>query len=475
MVPEIGRPPRLQGRTHGVSTGSAGAVGRRTGYQGRMDLLADARAHAADLADLRHQLHRRPELGLHLPRTQETVLAALDGLPLEVTTGTTSTSVTAVLRGRGGVPSRSVGPAPVRPAPHGAPPDGMPADGVPPDGTAPDGTARRPVVLLRGDMDALPVLEEADVPFRSEVEGRMHACGHDLHTAMLVGAARVLSAHADALPGDVVLMFQPGEEGHDGAGHMIAEGVLDAAGRRADAAFAVHVMSNLGPSGLVAGRAGPTMAASDGLFVTVRGSGGHGSSPDRAQDPVPAACEMVLALYTQLTRSVNPFAPAVLTVGTIHAGTQRNIIPSTARFEATVRTFDPAVREVVREMCERVCYGVAAAHGVEADVRYAAEYPVTVNDAAETEFALGVAEELFGGPSTVRLPEPITGSEDFSRVLAVVPGAMLFLGAVPPGRDVADAPSNHSPLAVFDDAVLPLGTGLHASLAARRLESLAAG
>ena len=408
----------------------------RSLYTGAMDLLADARALADDLADLRHRLHEQPELGLALPRTQSTVLGALAGLDLEITTGTTSTSVVAVLRGGGG----------------------------------PDA----PVVLLRGDMDALPVSEEVDVPFRSQVDGRMHACGHDLHTAMLVGAARVLAARRSALAGDVVLMFQPGEEGYDGAGHMIAEGVLDAAGRRADAAFALHVMSNLTPRGSVVGRGGPIMAASDGLFVTVRGRGGHGSSPHVAADPVPAACEMVLALNTRMTRVVDAFAPAVLTVGTFHAGTQRNIIPATATFEATIRTFDPAVREVVRQMCEEVCRGVAAAHGVAVDVRYSGEYPVTVNDVAEADFALGVADEVLGRGTAVRLPNPIAGSEDFSRVLAQVPGAMLFLGALPPGRDVATAPSNHSPFAAFDDSVLPLGAGFYASLAARRLDQLAA-
>ncbi len=398
-----------------------------------MDLLADAHALAPDLEDLRHRLHRRPELGLHLPRTQQAVLDELDGLGLEVSVGSSCSSVTAVLRG------------------------GAPAAGGP------------RTVLLRGDMDALPVHEEVDVPFRSEVDGVMHACGHDLHTAMLAGAARVLAAHRDTLPGDVVFMFQPGEEGFDGAGHMIAEGLLDAAGPRPDAAFALHVMSNLTPRGSVATRSGPLMAASDGLFVEVRGEGGHGSSPHLSRDPVPAACEMVLALQTAMTRTVDAFAPAVLTVGTLHAGTKRNIIPDTATFEATVRTFDPAVRALISRTAERVCRGVAAAHGVEVTVTYAQEYPVTVNDAAETDFALQVADELFGADATLRLPTPITGSEDFSRVIAQVPGAMLFLGALVDGPDLGAAPSNHSPRAAFDDRVLPAGTALYASLAARRL------
>jgi amidohydrolase len=397
------------------------------------DLTGDARALADELSDLRHRLHAEPELGLALPRTQEKVLAALDGLPLEITTGTSTTSVTAVLRG----------------------------------GAALDGERR--TVLLRGDMDALPVAEEVDVPFRSAIPGVMHACGHDLHTAMLVGAAHVLAARREELPGDVVLMFQPGEEGFDGARYMIEEGVLDAAGTRPTAAYALHVMSNLTPRGMIASRPGPLMAASDGVFVTVKGRGGHGSTPHVTRDPIAAACEMVTSLQVAMTRTMDAFAPHVLTIGSFHGGTKRNIIPEIVTFEATVRTFDRAVRATLADTVRRVCEGVAAAHGVEVEVRYEEEYPVTVNDQAEAAFALGVAEDLFGAGAAVRMPNPITGSEDFSRVLAEVPGAMLFLGALVDGRDPLTAPSNHSPQAAFDDSVLPQGAALYATLAARRL------
>jgi amidohydrolase len=397
------------------------------------DLTGDAESLADELTDLRHRLHAEPELGLVLPRTQEKVLAALDGLRLEITTGTSTTSVTAVLRGA--------------PRPGGG----------------------RRVVLLRGDMDALPVAEEVDIPFRSTVPGLMHACGHDLHTAMLVGAARVLAGRREQLPGDVVFMFQPGEEGFDGARYMIEEGVLDAAGVRPVAAYALHVMSNLTPRGMVASRPGPLMAASDGVFVTVKGRGGHGSTPHVSRDPIAAACEMVTSLQVAMTRTIDTFAPHVLTVGSIHGGTKRNIIPEVVTFEATVRTFDRAVRATLLDTVRRVCEGVAAAHGVEAEVRYDEEYPVTVNDQAEAAFALGVAEDLFGAGAAVRLPNPITGSEDFSRILAEVPGAMLFLGALVDGRDPRTAPSNHSPQAAFEDSVLARGSALYATLAARRL------
>jgi amidohydrolase len=279
----------------------------------------------------------------------------------------------------------------------------------------------------------------------------------------------VLAARREELQGDVVFMFQPGEEGFDGARHMIEEGVLDAAGTRATAAYALHVMSNLTPRGVVASRPGPVMAASDGLYVTVTGRGGHASTPHLTRDPIGAACEMVTALQAAMARSIDTFAPHVLAVGTIHGGTRRNIVPDTATFEATVRTFDRAVRQSLADVVRRVCEGVAAAHGVDVDVRYEEEYPVTVNDPAEAAFALGVAEDLLGTGIAVRMPNPITGSEDFSRVVAEVPGAMLFLGALVDGRDPASAPSNHSPQAAFDDRVLPAGTALYASLALRRL------
>jgi hippurate hydrolase len=179
---------------------------------------------------------------------------------------------------------------------------------------------------------------------------------------------------------------------------------------------------------------------------------------------------MVLALQTAMTRRVDPFAPAVLTVGMIHGGTRRNVIPETVTFEATVRTFDPPVRAVIAEATRQVCEGVAAAHGVTVDVRYEAEYPVTVNDAGETRFALGVAGELVGPGRAVPMSSPMTGSEDFSRVVALVPGVMLFLGAVDGDRDPGRAPTNHAPQAAFDDRVLPVGAALYAQLALSRLQ-----
>ena len=395
---------------------------------------------AGDLTQLRHALHKQPEVGLDIPRTQEKVLSALQGLPLEVLTGTGTTSVTAVLRGAG------------------------------PDEA---GDRPAPVVLLRGDMDALPVQESTGLEFTSQVDGAMHACGHDLHTSMLVGAARLLSHHRDRLSGDVVFMFQPGEEGWDGASVMIEEGVLDAAGPRVSAAFGMHVFSALEPTGQILTRPDVMLSASDGLFVTVQGEGGHGSTPHLAKDPVTAVAEMVTALQTMVTRQFSPFDPVVVTVGSLHAGTRRNVIPETATFEATIRTFSAESRVRMAVAVPRLLEGIASAHGVQVEVRHEDEYPLTINDRDETRFAAGVITEVFGEQRHTELAQPLAGSEDFSRVLDLVPGSFIGLGAVPAGVDPASAPFNHSPRATFDDAVLADGAALYAELAVRRLEQLA--
>ncbi|GAA2300248.1 M20 family metallopeptidase [Streptomyces kunmingensis] len=382
-----------------------------------------------ELVELRRALHRAPELGLDLPRTQEKVLTALDGLPLEITLGKDLSSVTAVLRG-----GRSGG-----------------------------------AVLLRGDMDALPVTEKSGVAYMSQVPGAMHACGHDLHTAGLVGAATLLAERREHLHGDVVFMFQPGEEGHNGAGAMIEEGVLDAAGKPLDAAFALHVAANRLPGGLVATRPGTVTSASDVLSVTVRGKGGHGSTPASAKDPIPVACEIVTAMQTWVTRRFDLFDPAVVTVGTFHAGTQQNVIPETAEFQATVRSYSEQAHERLVEGLPRLVRSIAEAHGVEAEVVYDVMYPVTVNDPGETAFALDTARDLLGPTQVWQAPDPANGSEDFAFVLQRAPGAMLLVGAAPEGVDAATAPMNHSPLAVFDDRVLQRQAALLTVLAEERL------
>ncbi|KUM40794.1 M20 family metallopeptidase [Arthrobacter sp. EpRS71] len=403
-----------------------------------MTIAADAKELRDDIVRLRHDLHREPEIGLQLPRTQEKVLKALDGLPYEITLGKETTSVTAVLRGG-----------------------------------ADHASAEKPVVLLRADMDGLPVQETTGVDYTSRVDGAMHACGHDLHTSMLAGAATLLAERRDQLAGDVILMFQPGEEGFDGASYMIKEGVLDAAGRRADTAYGMHVFSSLEPHGQFVTKPGVMLSSSDGLVVTVLGAGGHGSAPYSAKDPVTAAAEMVTALQVMVTRQFNMFDPVVLTVGVLHAGTKRNVIPETARIEATIRTFSEESRRKMMEAVPRLLHGIAAAHGLEADVHYQEEYPLTINDDDETTTAEKVIAGMFGESRHTRMATPLSGSEDFSRVLAEVPGTFVGLSAVAPGADHTTSPFNHSPYALFDDGVLTDGAALYASLAVSRIAALA--
>lgn len=373
------------------------------------DLLADAAAIQDDLVALRRELHTFPERDLDLPLTQKRTLDALEGLPLEIHLGKSLSSIVAVL----------------------------------------DSGKPGPTVLLRGDMDGLPVQEATGLDYAS-TNGFMHACGHDLHVAGLVGAARILSGRRDELVGKVVFMFQPGEEGAGGAQVMIEEGLLEITGEKPSAAFGIHVMSDVEAGTLVC-KPGPFMAAVMEMKVTVHGAGGHGSMPFSAKDPVPAACEMVLALQAFVTREFNIFDPVVITVGTIHAGQAPNIIPAFSHFEATLRCFSEESAKKLELGSVRVVKGVAAAHGLEIDAVCERQYPATINDDAWAERCLTLASELFGPERVQRLANPSAGAEDFSFVLNEVPGSYMFLGAKPADRELA---MNHSPLAAFDDVVL---------------------
>jgi amidohydrolase len=393
------------------------------------DLLSAAYNDADRTIDLRRRLHRQPEIGLHLPQTQRTVLDAFAGLPIEVTTGRSTSSVVGVLRG-------------ARPG---------------------------PTYLLRGDMDALPVHEDTGLPFASEVPGVMHACGHDTHVAMLLGAARLLAERRDLISGQVVFMVQPGEEGFHGARFMLEEGLLDAVpGAPVSGAFAMHAISNL-PSGSINVRPGPMMAAADQWRMTVRGRGGHASMPHAAADPIPVAAEIVLALQSMVTRRVDVFDPAVVTVAHIEAGSFNNVIPGAAFMEGTIRTLSAVQRADVVASVRRVATHVAAAHDLTVEFEHVEGYPVTVNDAGVAAEVLEAAAELLGPRAGVLSPAPLMGAEDFSYVLERVPGAMAFLGACPPGVDPATAPANHSNLVVFDEEPLPAGVALYAEMALRAL------
>jgi len=387
-------------------------------------LRAEAEALQSATVELRREIHRNPEQGLRLPVTQAAVLKALDGLPLELTLGKSTSSVTAVLRG------------------------GKPG----------------PAVLLRGDMDALPLGEESGEEFASEVDGTMHACGHDMHVAMLASAARLLCAHVDELAGTVVFMFQPGEEGHHGARHMIHEGVLDAAGERVQRAMALHIHANM-PSGHVFTRPGPIMASADKFLVTVTGQGGHASAPHNAIDPVPAAAAMVGALQTMITRRVNVFEPAVLTVGRITAGTTDNIIPEVAELQGTIRTLSEKTRALVRAELPKVCEAIGTAHGCKVYADIEPGYPVTVNNASNASAFVGLAAEVLGADRATVMPDPVMGAEDFSYVLQRVPGTFAFVGACPPDTDPLVAAPNHSNRVRYDEAAMPAGVAMYAAFA----------
>ncbi|GAA3157492.1 M20 family metallopeptidase [Streptomyces rameus] len=387
-------------------------------------LLREARRLAPGAVALRRALHRGPELGLDLPATQRLVLDALDGLGLDIRTGRALSSVTATLTGA--------------------------ADG--------------PTILLRADMDALPVTEDTGLPFASRTPGLMHACGHDAHMAMLVGTARLLAGRRAALAGRVVFMFQPGEEGEHGARHMIEEGVLEASGSRADAAFALHVQPTL-PAGTVWLRPGPQLAASDRFRVVVRGRGGHASAPHTTCDPVPVACEIVLALQTMVTRSLAADDSAVLSVTRLTAGTATGVIPDTAELGGTLRTLAGPTRQRLHEAIARVAHGVAAAHGATAEAIVEPGYPVTVNDTAFTELVLRTAADTLGTEAVDVLPAPQMTAEDFSYVLRAVPGALAFLGACPPDLKPHEAPSLHSSRMAVDEDALAAGIACEAAVA----------
>jgi hippurate hydrolase len=396
------------------------------------DLLPAARAIQDEVVAIRRRIHRHPEIGTDLPVTQAVILEELAKLGLEGTRGETLSSVTAVVEG--GRPGRTI--------------------------------------LLRADMDALPVHEDTALDFASEIDGAMHACGHDTHVAMLLGAARLLQERRAELPGRVLLMFQPGEEGLRGAKRMLEEGLLDATaadgGERPSAALAIHISARYA-TGVVHCRPGPEMAATDVIRITVRGRGGHASEPHGAVDPIAVAAEIVLALQTMVTRRIDAFDPAVVTIAQITSGTTNNIIPESAFLFGTIRTVSEETRERVRAGVRRVAEGVAAAHDASVEVDLEPGYPVTINDHDFAHFVLETARDLVGGDHVVEMKAPIMGAEDFSYVLQQVPGAMAFLGGRPEGIDVETAPKNHSNLVVFDEAAMPVGVALYASVAIRHL------
>ena len=385
------------------------------------EFLDSAKRIQPRLVDLRRRIHEEPELGLDLPETRSKVLSELEDLDLEIQLHERSSGIIAVLRG--------------------ARPGGR--------------------VLLRGDMDALPMPEDTDLSFRSKLSNRMHACGHDAHTSMLAGAARILAERRDALSGEIVFMFQPGEEGYGGAKVMLAEGMPDI-----DAAFAMHI-SPLIPMGMVGTKPGAIMASNDDFKIEIQGRGGHASMPHDCIDPIPIACEIVQALQAFVTREIRATDPGVLTVTQFHAGTTNNVIADSVSIGGTMRALSERTRAIMLEGLPRIAEGIAKTHRATTDIQLAAGYPVVVNDADFEAFARNVAADLLGPRAVLALDVPIMGAEDFSYVLQTAPGAMVFLGVRPPGTK--DPAPCHSSQMMLDEEALALGAALHASVASRFL------
>jgi len=386
------------------------------------DWVVTAASGRDELFALRRAIHAEPELGLDTPRTKGKLEAALAGLPVTIRLSEKCSGFVAVL-----------------------------------DGTSPGRT-----VLLRGDMDALPIHEATGLDFASREAGRMHACGHDSHSAMLASAARILCGWRAEFSGRILFMFQPGEEGHHGAKLMLEEGLLG--DPLPDAAFALHIWPTL-PHGAIACRAGAMLASTDTLKARIVGKGGHAAMPHDARDPVPVAAEIILALQSEVARRTPVTDPIVLSITRISAGTTHNVLPDAVELLGTLRTLSPEARARGREAFERICTHVAAAHGCSAEVAVEQGYPPTINDARAVALVREIAGDAF-----IELPASNMGGEDFSYVLEKVPGAMAFLGVAPDGEEASGRAPLHNPSMMIDEAVLPTGVALHCAFATRFLE-----
>ncbi len=375
-----------------------------------------------DLTATRRDIHAHPELGFEEHRTSALVAEQLESWGIEVHRGLAGTGVVGVLRGRGDG-GRTIG--------------------------------------IRADMDALPMQEKASPPHKSTVDGKMHACGHDGHTTMLLGAARYL-AETRNFDGTVNFIFQPAEEGGGGARVMVEEGLFERF--PCDTVWGMHNAPQL-PAGTLAARAGPMLAAVDVAVVEIEGRGAHAAMPHQGVDPIAIAVQLYSAMQTIVSRNVDPIKSAVVSVTMLHAGTARNVIPQTAELSASVRTFDPAVRELVERRMRELCAGLAAAHGARIDLDYQRGYPPTVNHEAETRIAADLARVVAGEGMTREDIPPVMGSEDFAYMLEARPGCFLWIGGGKTGSD----PGLHHPEYDFNDDILTLGASYWARLVETRL------
>ncbi|MEM8982082.1 MAG: amidohydrolase [Pseudomonadota bacterium] len=417
---------------HAFTTALLVALAQSAGAATVDEILADP-ALERQVIDWRRYFHENPELSNREFNTAKRIARELRAMGLRPTTGIAHTGVTAVLEG------------------------GKPG----------------PLVALRADMDGLPVVEMTDVPFRSRAKGEyrgnevgvMHACGHDLHMAMLLGAAKTLTAMRNELEGSVLFIFQPAEEGapdgeDGGAALMLAEGIFDA--RKPDAVFGLHVFST-GPAGFVGYRAGPAMAAADTFRIVVRGKQTHGSRPWQGVDPIVVAGQIITAAQTIVSRQTDiAKAPAVLSFGIVNGGVRNNIIPDEVELVGTIRNFDKANQQSIHARLTKMATTIAEASGASAEVTINIGYPVTVNDPELTAAMLPTVRRVAN--NKVAEAPLVMGAEDFSYFAEEVPGLFLFLGVTPPDKPLATAPSNHSPLFYADESALMTGVGLLTNL-----------
>ena len=387
-----------------------------------MDLLKEAAEIEPEIIKIRREIHQKPELAYREEVTSKLVAERLEALGIQVKRGVGGTGVLGVLKG----------PRPGK------------------------------VVGLRADMDALPLDEMADVEFKSKVKGVMHACGHDTHVAMLLGAARLLANHKNELQGTVKFLFQPAEEhgGRGGAKPMIEDGVMK--DPKVDYVFGLHIAGDHN-SGILGFRAGPFAASPDTFGIRIIGRGGHGASPHETIDPVYVAAQVIIALQGVSGRMIDPMQPIVISVGAVHSGTKENIIPDEAVLQGTIRTLDEVTRKRAKAKVEEVVKGVCKAFGAKAIVEFEKDaYPVTVNDDKVTEQAMKIVRKIRGG-TKVKVIEPMLGGEDFSRFLHEAPGTFYFLGT----RNTAKGCiyPNHSSRFKVDEDVLKYGSASLALLA----------
>ncbi len=382
----------------------------------RPDFHVVAHALQEQLIEDRRDLHMHPELGFQEHRTAGIIAKRLRSLGYEVTEGLAETGVTGV------IPPRNGGK----------------------------------LVMLRFDMDCLPIKEQNEVDYRSLTEGNMHACGHDGHVAIGLGVAAALAENRAALgDGGVKLLFQPAEEGGGGAQRMVEAGAMD--NPRPDLSLGMHIWADL-PLGIANVRSGPIMSSADEFKLTITGKGGHGAQPHTTVDAVLVAAQTVIALHTIISRNVNPEQPAVLTVGSIHAGTTHNVIAQTASLNGTIRTYDPAVRDTVRQRLFEVASGVAATYGASVDIQYFDTCPAVICSDDATALVHRAATKVLGAENVIN-SERSMGSEDMSVLLNAVPGCYFFLGAKSQARELGVYPHHH-PRFDFDEGVLPLGVAI---------------